>query len=212
MRVESIDGTLAFVKDFSVCGCWFRWLVGRWLVGRECRIYESAAGLPGIPRFVARLNPYAIAVEHVGQSIPLLAPEDLPTNLWENLERIVDALHERGIAHGDLKTLENIVVNADGSVYLVDLNSAITRKTLIHRLIYPYISADDRRAIIKAKLELQPEIVTEEERAFFNQRPLAERIFRCLREPVRRFAKRLGGKGPAPGSGRPSVQRKRGKI
>ena len=52
-------------------------------------------------------------------------------------------------------------------------------------------------------------LVSDEELAFLGERPLAERVFRRLRRPVRRLAKRLGGRGSAPGSGRPSVRRKR---
>jgi len=209
IRLETIDGALTLVKDFSVCGRWFRWLIGRWLVGRECRVLEAAAGVPGVPRLVARLSPYAIAVEHVGRSIAVMEPDELPANLWPDLERTIDELHRRGIAHADLKTMENILIDRTGAVHVVDFNSAVMRRGPIQRIVFPYVSADDRRAIIKAKLELQPDVVTPEELEFLNERPWAEHAFRRLRRPIRRFAKWLGGKPAEPGPGRPSIQRKR---
>ena len=91
----------------------------------------------------------------------------------------------------------------------MDFNSAVIRRGPIQRIVFPYVSADDRRAIIKAKLELQPELVTPEELAFLNERPWAERAFRRLRRPIRRLAKWLGGKPTEPGPGRPSIQRRK---
>ncbi len=208
-RLATIDGDRVFVKDFTVCGRWFRWLIGRWLVDRECRMLEAAAGLPGVPRLVARLGPYAMAVEHVGRPIAVIEPAELPANLWADLETIVSGLHGRGIAHGDLKTMENILVDDAGAVHVVDFNSAVLNQGPLLRLAFRYVSADDRRAIVKAKLELRPELVTEEERSFFEERPWPERLFRRVRRPIRRFAKWLGGKPDRPGPGRPSVQRRK---
>jgi hypothetical protein len=208
VRLETIDGTRALVKDFSGCGRWFRWLIGRWLVGRECAALEAAQGVPGVPRLVARLSPYALAVEHVGRSIAVMEPDELPPSLWPDLERLIDALHQRGIAHADLKTLENILVDEQGVVHVVDFNSAVLSAGPLQRFLFRHLSADDKRAIIKAKLELQPELVSDQELAFLGQRSWLERFFRRVRRPIRLFAKRLGGRATEPGPGRPSVERR----
>lgn len=209
IRLDMVGGRLALIKDFGVCGRWFRCLIGRWLVKRECQVLEAIEGLPGVPRLLGRPSSEAIAVEYVGRALPLLDPEKVSETLWADLERTVRTLHEHGVAHGDLKTLENIVVDEAGAVYLVDLNSAVFRRGLLGRILFSYLAADDRRAIIKAKWELHPHLVTPAEKTFLNHQSLAERIFRRVRRPIRRFAKWLGGKRKTPGPGRPSVQRKR---
>jgi hypothetical protein len=210
LRIEEIEGRLAFVKDFSPCGRWFRRLIGRWLVGREQQALEAAEGLPGVPRVVARLGPYALAVEHVGRTAVSLEPSELAPDFWEQLEAIVRGLHARGIAHGDLKTLENVLIDGNGRVFLVDFNSAILRdRGLVQRILYPHIRTDDRRALVKAKLLLEPHLVTEEERAFYDHRSTAERVFRRLRRPIRRFIKRLAGRPVDDREMRPSVRLKR---
>lgn len=195
IRVEQIDGTPVLVKDFAVCGRWFRRLIGRWLVNREEGVLRAAEGCPGVPRLIARLGPYALAVEHVGRSIAELGPARLPPTFWQDFARTVDELHGRGIAHGDLKRLGNIMVHDNGSVYLVDFNSGVVRsRSPVHRWLYGYLAADDRRAIVKAKRSLQPELLTEEEVRFLRDRPLIERVFRCARVPVLLLARAVGGR------------------
>jgi serine/threonine protein kinase len=138
-----------------------------------------------------------------------MEPDELPPGFWTDLEGIIDGLHQRGIAHADLKTLENILVDEAGCVHIVDFNSAVLNRGPLLGFAFRHVSADDRRAIVKAKLELCPELVTDAERRFLEERSLAERAFRRLRRPIRRFAKWLGGKPDQPGPGRPSVQRRK---
>lgn len=195
IRIEQLNGSRVTVKDFAPCGRWFRWLIGRWLVGRECRAYRAAAGIDGVPRLIDRLGRYALAIEYVdGRPCTDLSRDELPQDFWDQLNRIVTRLHERRMAHGDLKTLDNVLIGHDGCVHLTDFSSAVISPAHpLHRLVFPFIRDDDRRAIIKIKLELDPDTVTEQESRFLRERPLAERLFRWGRVPLRRLAKRLGG-------------------
>jgi serine/threonine protein kinase len=195
IRIEQLNGSRVTVKDFAPCGRWFRWLIARWLVVRECRAYRAAAGIDGVPRLIDRLGPYALALEYVdGRPCDELPRDQLPGDFWEQLSRIVAQLHDHGMAHGDLKTLDNVLIGHDGCVHLTDFSSAvISPASLLHRLVFPFMRDDDRRAIIKIKLELAPDCVTEQESRFLRDRPLVERLFRWVRVPLRRLAKRLGG-------------------
>ncbi len=200
IRIEQLNGSRVTVKDFAPCGRWFRWLIARWLVMRECNAYRAAAGIDGVPRLVDRLGPYALAIEYVdGRPCTELSRDQLPGDFWEQLNRIVTRLHEQGMAHGDLKTLDNVLIGHDGSVHLTDFSSAaISAAHLLHRLVFPFMRDDDRRAIIKIKLELDPDTVSEEESRFLRNRPLVERLFRWVRVPLRKLAKRLGGSASGP--------------
>ena len=208
VRTEVRDGVKFLVKDYAPCGRAFRWAMGRWLARREQVAIREAAGIQGIPRNSLRIGRHALAYEFiVATPCAELPPGELPETFWDDLTRIIDDLHARGIAHGDLKTLENILVGDDGRVHLIDLTAAVVaRQSPLHRFIYKHVSHDDRRAIIKAKLVLAPEIVSDEEREFLAYQSRAERLFRWGRRPFRRIAKRLGGRREAPGSGRHSVR------
>ncbi len=208
IRIEQLNGSRVTVKDFSPCGRWFRWLFGRWLVTRECSAYRAASGIAGVPELVDRLGPYALAIEYIdGQPCTELRHDGLPADFWEQLGRIIGQLHEHGVAHGDLKTFENVLIGRDGRVYLTDFSSAILPRTsLLHRLVFPFVRDDDQRAIIKIKLGLAPDTVSDDEHRFLNERPLVERVFRWFRVPLRMLIKRLGGPSSGEEANGPAVE------
>ena len=211
IRVESIDGMRMLVKDYRSCGAWFRRLFARWLVTREFEAYCAARGLPGVASVVRRPGPYVLAIEYVeAEPCTELDELELPEDFWQQLTHIVGSLHARRIAHGDLKTLENILVTREGEVRLVDFSSAAySWVDPIHLVGYPTLRRDDRRAIVKAKLLLAPERVTGEDLAVWEHRLAIERLFRRLRERVRPLIKALGGTplgGPRPKPNKRRVQ------
>lgn len=211
VRIEVRDGRRILVKDYSACGLGFRLVMGRWLAKREGEALRAGDGIPGVPPFEGFPKPNALAYAFIeGRPIAELAPDELPAGIWDALERLIKALHERGVAHGDLKTLENILVAEDGSPHLVDFTAAFIRRVSpLHALIYRHVSQDDLRAIVKAKLLLDPDAVTEEEQEFYEYRSGMERFFRRVRKPFRAFFKWLGGGKKGEKQPRPSVRRKR---
>lgn len=117
-------------------------VLGRWLIGREAAAYETAGRLSGLPRFLGRVGPYALATAWVPAES--LATDPLPAvgpATFDRLEEIVAELHRRGVAVADLHR-GDVLVGDDQSVYLVDLAAAWTagdgagraRKAVFERL------------------------------------------------------------------------------
>lgn len=92
--------------------------LGRWLVGREARIYQALADLPGVPKFAGCIAG-AFAHEYV-PGHPLGRREYQPPAFYDRLERLIHALHRRGMAYVDLEKCENIIVGDDGRPHLID--------------------------------------------------------------------------------------------
>ena len=61
--VDLGDGPLV-VKDFA-SKSWLVRLLGRQQIVHECRAYKWLEGVEGIPRFIGRIDRYALAIERV---------------------------------------------------------------------------------------------------------------------------------------------------
>jgi len=100
------------------------WL-GRWLAARESRAYSLLAGLRGIPASCGEVLvgghrwPNAFA-HHYIPGHPLAKEERPGAGFFDELERLLDAMHNRGLAYLDLNKRENVIVSEDGLPVLVD--------------------------------------------------------------------------------------------
>lgn len=122
--VLRLDGRRVALKDYSPRPYPVRALLGRFLVGRECRAYRAAAGAPGLPAFLGRVGPYALATAWVeGRTLAALRGESVPAEVFARLRAILDGLHARGVALGDLHH-RDVLVGGGGEVHVVDLATA----------------------------------------------------------------------------------------
>ena len=52
------------IKDFGAKRWWVR-LIGRFQIARESRAYRRLGSIPGIPRWIGRIDAHALAVEWI---------------------------------------------------------------------------------------------------------------------------------------------------
>lgn len=113
------------LKDYGARPFWLRNTIGRLLVRRESRAYAAASGLEGLPRWLGRVGPFALAVEWVpGTSLAEARGQRVDPAVFDRLGSILDGLHQHGIALGDLHH-RDVIVGADGGVAVVDLATAL---------------------------------------------------------------------------------------
>lgn len=124
LLIVDVDDAEIAVKDYSARPYLIRHSLGRWLTRRESRAYEAAGDLPGLVRFVGRLGPFRLATVWF-DAMPLSRwdRDAVPPQALERLRAIVAALHERGVALGDLHH-RDVLVAPDGGVRVIDLATA----------------------------------------------------------------------------------------
>ena len=164
----------------------------RSLSRREAGVYARLGGIAGIPRSFGLVDD-GLALEHVaGPSLReherQIADRDA---FFARLLATVRAMHEAGVAHGDLKRKDNIVVGAGERPYLIDFGIAVqrsARSTLWNRLVFARLVQMDLNAWIKLKYgrridpSAEPGVLSAEDAAIY--RPLwLERAARAVRVP-----------------------------
>ncbi|HKQ62756.1 MAG TPA: hypothetical protein VJS92_15805 [Candidatus Polarisedimenticolaceae bacterium] len=172
LLLVDLDHGPTVVKDFHHKRTWVR-LAGRLQVARECRAYRWLGTLSGVPRFYGRIDAHALAFEHLAGR-PLGTAPDRAQGGSEKLRRlreVIDRLHARGLVHWDLRARENVLVDATGTIYVLDFASAMWLRPggLAHRLLFGWMRRIDESAYLKWKQLLGAGPYTPEEQAFLRR-------------------------------------------
>ena len=184
------DGIRAVVKDFSRNRFLFRHIVGRFLIWREAKAYGKLAGIRGVPAFYGVIEGLALAVAEIpGRSLENLEKEVLlPFHFFDAMETLVGAVHQRGVAHCDLKRAPNTLLGADGMPYIVDWAASISRSELWLPplpMVFGRFMLDDEMAIVKLALRHCPHWVSPGRKARYHYRSRGEKMIRAVRDKLR---------------------------
>ncbi|WP_376692625.1 protein kinase family protein [Wenzhouxiangella sp. EGI_FJ10409] len=158
---ESNQGRIVRVRtgDFDLAvktprGRGLAWRARRFSLGREFRAYRRVADVPGFPRCYGLFGGCHLAVEYVdGALLKHAVPVD-PEHFFDRLRQAITGMHERGVAHGDLKSRRNVMVAGDGRPVIIDLGTAIVRKSgwrPLNRWLFDYLRQIDLNAWVKLK-------------------------------------------------------------
>jgi RIO-like serine/threonine protein kinase len=189
-------GSRAVVKDFSGNGFLFRNLVGRFLVWREEKAYRRLKGVKGTPILYRVMDGRALILEHIpGRSLESATDTaTLAPAFFEDLRRVVEEFHGRGICHCDLKRAANILIGTDGKPYVLDWSAAILQTEFRFfplNLVYQRFILDDFNAVTKHQLRHCPESVSPEAQERYVHRSKAEKMIRALRDRLRELLQRM---------------------
>jgi len=166
---------------------------------REAAVYERLKGVPGVPRSFGLRHGHLV-LEHIdGPSLRGHEPrlEDRE-RFFARLLASIDAMHAAGIAHGDLKRKDNILVGPDEQPYVIDFGiawRAVPGAPRWRRALFDVISQMDYNAWIKLKYRRRAEDLTAEDAERY--RPLLlERVARAIRIPWQKITfRRLRKRG-----------------
>lgn len=193
LRVRHRGGQ-AILKDQNGCDRAFARLLGPLLAAREARALSALHGLAGIPSLLARPDRRSILMEDIAAK-PIARSQctDWPV-FFERLDRLLDAMHERGIAHCDLRSPDNTLVDEDGRPVLVDFVASVRRAgpwNLLGRWVFASFCDVDRKAVLKLKSIVAPELVAPEQRELLEHRSPVHRSLRGVGIAVRNLTRKL---------------------
>jgi tRNA A-37 threonylcarbamoyl transferase component Bud32 len=118
------EGRTLVVKDVAHRPFWVRTILGPFQLRREARAYRRLAGLEGIPALVQVIDRRALAMERIpGRAIREVPRGAIPPVFFDRLLVLIQAIHARGVAHGDLHHGDVLVAPGDRP-YVIDFSTA----------------------------------------------------------------------------------------
>jgi hypothetical protein len=178
----------AVLKDYGRSDPWFRRLVGPLSTRREARALRQLQGVRGVPEFFARPTSDALLMGHLsGVSVREFKRGTLPAAYFDKLYLLVEAIHDRGVAHCDLRSGGNMLVGPNGEPYIVDFVANFRRGwrwNPLTKWMYDTLCEADRTAVARLKRKHAPALLTSAELAALK---------RDRKTPLERGARMIGG-------------------
>jgi len=158
-----------------------RWLSRRGLE-REHRAYRRLRGMDGFAHCHGLVDGQRLVLDFIEGEPFRTAELDDRERFFERLLRIIQAMHARGVAHGDLKRKANLLVDSDQFPVILDLGTALVLDRTpsgVQRKLFEWLRQTDLNAWVKLKYDGY-EGVTARDQALLRQ-TLPERVARYFR-------------------------------
>ena len=144
-------------------------LLGPILARRESKALRCLSSVDGVPLLIGRRGSRALLMEWFS-AVPFKTLQR-DTEFWKRyfivLEQTLAAIHQSGVAHCDLRSLNNVLVNDHGEVFIVDFVACCfkgRRWNLLSRAVFRRFCRADRDAVLKLKQQVAPELLSDEQR------------------------------------------------
>jgi serine/threonine protein kinase len=159
--------------------------LGEAALKREREIYDRLVDVPGVPRCIGLLDEKHLVLEHVpGKSYrqhqPILENKE---QFFSRLLTTLQTIHAAGVAHGDLKRKDNLIVGPDEQPFVIDFGLACLRNESGKRLnafFFEWTKQYDYNAWIKHKYDRRVENIAAEDAGYYRPMKL-ELIARKIR-------------------------------
>jgi len=181
-RVEraEIAGRSWVVKDFRSRNWWVRNSIGRIFVRHELATLQRLRGIDGIPPDAFRLDAHAIAFGYIdGETLGRIDASRQNSAYFIALERLLRAVHARGVVHLDTRGTGNVLMRPDGTPALIDFQSAQSTRWMPASW-RRFLEQVDLTGVYKKWLQCEPTSMGPE-RSEINERMLRWRRFWVLR-------------------------------
>lgn len=171
LHLAEVDGHRVFVK--AATGNPLAASIRSWMLRREYEAYRRLEDTPGIPRCYGFYDGCYLVIGAIdGRTLRDDVIQDRE-KFFAQLFRIIDTMHARGVAHGDLMRKDNILVDSSEHPVLVDFGASIIYRRGFHPLnhvAYRFFAQHDLNAWVKHKYRHRWELVTPEDARY--HRPL----------------------------------------
>jgi serine/threonine protein kinase len=140
------------------------------MLGREARAYELLSGLAGVAGTHGMLDDKYLVLDYIESRSLKDERRTLQDRerFYATLHEIIAAFHAAGVAHGDLKRKDNILVDLYEQPHVIDFGAAVRRDGgLFDRLMYPLVARFDFNAWIKMKYDNNYAAISAEDQQWY---------------------------------------------
>jgi len=176
------DGDIRLVVKEAAGGL-FLGRFHRLMLRREARVYALLEDVDGVPHSPGFIDNRYLVLEFVDGRSLKDERRDLQDRqaFYKKLHKVISDFHAAGVAHGDLKRKDNVLVDQYEQPHVIDFGIAVMRDgNWIDRIMFPLVARFDFNAWIKVKYDRDFAAISAEDQCWY-QPTVVEDILRILR-------------------------------
>lgn len=173
------------------------WGIGRFIrrimLRNEFRVYSKLSAVNGIPRCFGFLKRSYLVLQFIDGVSVKNARIANREQFYKDLLELIKDLHTAGVAHGDLKKKDNLLVVDEQIPCVIDFGVAVIKKkgfAPFNHFFYNIASKFDFNAWVKLKYNNKLENITDEDRKYYN-RTIIETVSHQIKRVYRNCKRRL---------------------
>ena len=190
------DGEQVVLKDHDGMDAAYARFIGPLLVWREVKAMRRLKHLSGVPKFIFCPDKRSLLMEHIEarQVVNVNKSEYDAIHYFQNLKDIIEQMHQQGIAHGDLRSPTNALIDANGGAVLVDFVASLGRGStwnILNRYLFNKMCLVDLSAVTKLKKRIAPQLLDETDLDSMDIAGKKGMIFRAFGQLIRTLSRKL---------------------
>lgn len=190
------DGSQVVLKDHDGMDKKFARIVGPLLAWREAKAMRALVDVEGVPRLICQPDKRSLLMEHISarQVVHVDSSEYNAEKYLVSLRELIQRMHASGIAHGDLRSPTNALIDEKGGAALVDFVASLSRGSelnIIQRYLFNKMCMVDFSAITKLKKRIAPELLDDTDMESTEIAGKKGMMFRKLGQIVRTLSRKL---------------------
>ncbi len=185
----------AVLKDHNACDPVFARVLGPLLAWREARALLSLRSVAAVPNLLARPDKRSLLLQYLpGEPLHKTEADVDWQAFFNRLREVLAQIHAHGVAHCDLRSPGNTLVNAAQTPVVVDLVAAVKKGAswnLCANWVFDRFCRADEQALLKLKRHVAPELLSEQEQSSIDERTGLEKAARWFGGSIRRISRRM---------------------
>ena len=176
-----IDQKTYLIKSANIDNWWSK-SINKWSIKREYRVYKKLEGLNGIPKCYGLTDEGCLVLEYINGGSYRDKQFELDGNdhFFDALLELITSMHNLGVAHGDLKRKDNLIVDQNLNPYLIDFGTAVINfdeSSSLKKIVFNFLRKTDLNAWIKHKYKRSYENISNEDLVYYSPTSL-EKFYR----------------------------------